>query len=230
MSKDIVPVQSDGEYETHPAFGSVSIHRVSSTPGAVLFDSDVQHGHYVVVRVDRADRERSLNRDWIHHPDVGKIVEFAMSEAQWASLISSVNTSGVPCTLTRTEKDGALPRLALDQRLAISMKETREAADRAFGVIKEARDTYEAHKTAANLRNLHYAIENATANVTYAGESLAKHAEDVVQRSRADIEAMMVAAAEQAGVAPPRYTPIDQIQSAPALEEAKSDVPATDQS
>src|SRR5881398_554392 len=66
--------------EAHPAFGSVSVHRVSST-GTVLFDSDVRHQHYVVIRVDRATRRRDLNRDWINHPDSGRIVEFAMSEA-----------------------------------------------------------------------------------------------------------------------------------------------------
>lgn len=41
----------DGE-ETHPAWAMVAANRVTcSAPGAVLFDSDIRHQHYVTVRL-----------------------------------------------------------------------------------------------------------------------------------------------------------------------------------
>src|SRR6476646_10686413 len=90
---------SHREYkESHPAWGLVSAHRVSSTPGAVLFDSDIQHQHYMQITLRRASRDRGLSRDWIHE-EGPTLIESNMSEAQWAAFVSSTNTSGVPCTI-----------------------------------------------------------------------------------------------------------------------------------
>ena len=62
----------------------------------------------------------------------------------------------------------------------------------ALGLVKvyEAMHTLEAH------------INNATPNVDFAGKQLVKQAEDVVQKSKADIEAYVVATAQRLGVDP----------------------------
>lgn len=228
-TRDVAEVTQDEHGDdTHPAFGMIGASRVSSTPGAALFDSDVVHQHYVVLKIDRAVRKRDLNHDWIHSGGFGKIVEVAMSEAQWASLISSMNTAGVACTLRRTEVDGRLPDLEFESRLAVSHAETREAAHRAFDAIKEARDAYEQHKTAANLRNLHFAIENAPANVDFAAKSLTKHAENVVQKSRADLEAMVIQLAKQRGIDPDQLSIDGRTVAAGQIEAADEDAALPD--
>lgn len=195
-------------WEHHPAFGSITAHRISTTPGAVLFDSEIRHTYFVRVTIAPMMRKRDLNRDWLHsesHP----LLEVDMSEAQWASFVSSMNTSGVPCTVRTKETDQFVPGLPFDARLALSAKETREAAHRAFDGIKEAMDALEnldakagvkARKEA--MRRLHYAIENAPKNVEFAAKSLTEHTENVVQKARADIEAMVVTHAQQLGVEP----------------------------
>ncbi len=185
--------------EIHPAFGMVSVNRVTSSPPTSLFDSEIKHSHYVVLSVNRASRKRSLNQDWIH-PDSRDLIEIAMSEAQWASLVSSFNTQGVSCTIQRTETQVQVPAIPFDPRLAMSLDETKGAADRAFASIQAAMAAYEGQKNAANLRALRAAINNATANVQYAGETLVEHAEDVVQKARADIEAMLDVRARQLGI------------------------------
>src|SRR5215468_2285877 len=85
------------ERESHPAWGMIGAYRTGSTPGAALFDSDIRHQHYMVIRLETATRSRDLHRD--HVMGDKRIIEVAMSEAQWASFVSAVNTSGVPMTI-----------------------------------------------------------------------------------------------------------------------------------
>lgn len=192
--------------EVHPAFAQIHASRVSSTPGQVLFDSDIKHGHTVRLTINRAVRKRDLNQDWIYG---GKeLIEVEMSEAQWASFVSSMNTSGVPCTLRATEDDWNVPGLTYEPRLAQSMAEVKGAADKMMAKIKIARDVYEralSEKAPAKVRNealraLHFAIENADKNLAFAAKSLAEHSENVVQKARADIETMVTQKAAQLGL------------------------------
>jgi hypothetical protein len=205
MARDVVaPTVSESGEEQHPAWVLVGASRVShGPPGAVLFDSDIRHQHYVAVRVKRATRKRDLNRDWKYGHET--IVEFAMSEAQWASFVSSMNSGdGVPATLEwdATLDNPQVPGMPYAPRLQESMNEVRDAATRAQETVREAFEAYAAHKTVGNLRTLQYAIENMPANMTFAAKSLSEHAENVVTRARADIEAYVVQKAHQLGLEP----------------------------
>jgi hypothetical protein len=82
--------------ESEPYMGTIHVSRV---PGrAHLFDSDVEHQHFITVSIHHATRERSLSMNWVHPGD--EIVEVCMSEMQWANFVSSFNQgSGVPVTL-----------------------------------------------------------------------------------------------------------------------------------
>lgn len=209
------PARDDDGNETHPAWGLIGANRVSSTPGAPLFDSDLLHGHYVMVRIQHAQRKRSLARDWLFGRK--HIVEIAMSEAQWASFVSTMNVGdGVPCTIESIGKE-RVPEVSHEPRLAVSMDEVEGAAAKAMEAIQEKFAAYQKNKTAANLRSLGITIGNATPNITFAASSLTEHAENVVQRARADIEAMVVAKAEQLGIEP------GDIRPARLLGEAAKD-------
>jgi hypothetical protein len=176
----------------------------SSPPGAALFDSDIRHQHYVVVRLKRALRRRGLNRDWLGGRE--EIVEVAMSEAQWASFVSTMNVGdGVPCTIEHVDRE-AMPGVEHDPRLAVSMDEVGRAAEKAVEEIQAAFSAYQENKTKANRQTLEYAIKNAPGNMRFAANSLSEHAENVVQRARADIEAMVVSKAEQLGIDPADVT------------------------
>lgn len=201
MSREELAVTTDGEENTHPAWALIGANRVSSSPpGATLFASDIRHQHSVIIHITQASRRRNLLRDWLHGRR--QLIEVQLSEAQWASFVSSMNSGqGVPCTLLHVQGE-QIPGVPFEPRLKQSMDEVRNAADKAFEHIKEAFDAYAEKKNAGNLRTLKYAIANATANVVFAGDSLTEHAEEVVEKSRADIEAMIVSYAERAGVDP----------------------------
>lgn len=209
MHEPQAPTLDEHGSEVHPAFGAIRAARISSNPGAVLFDSEITHSHTVRVTVSGMSRGRDLNHDWLH-ADSKPLLEVEMSEAQWASFVSSMNTSAVPCTIRAKETDWNVPGLEFAPRLAVSAKETREAATRAFSQIKAAMAALEeAQESKAGakvirekMRTLHYAIENAPANVEFASESLTKHTENVVQKARVDIEAMVVTHAKQIGIDP----------------------------
>jgi hypothetical protein len=207
-------VREDGR-ESHPAWGLIGAYRV--TGSARLFDSDINHHHFIVVRLSRATRDRKLGRDWIHPENEADIAEIAMSEAQWASFVSSMNSgSGVPCTLERTEVDGIIPSFPSEPRLAESMKEVRNASAKALEEIREAQEAVdEAFERGAGkkemrslLQNLKFRVRNGPANMNFAAESLTEHAENVVQRARADIEAMVVQQAQAVGIEPSEIKPI----------------------
>lgn len=198
----VEPVADEHGRETHPAWTLIGASRVSQGPtGAVLFDSDIKHTHYVVVKLMTASRTRSHMRD---HIMGGRTVhEVAMSEAQWASFVSSMNAGdGVPCTTRFRQGEGPVAGMPHESRLRASLDETRGAAELAFGAIRAAFVTYQAKKNAGNLRALEAAIRNAVGNVAFAGESLTEHTENVVQKAKRDLEAMVDARARQLGIDP----------------------------
>jgi hypothetical protein len=193
--------------EIHPAYGMIGASRISiSPPGTNLFDSDILHRNTVRIRIHSASRKRDLGHDWIHSEK--EYVEVELSEAQWASFVSSMNVGdGVPCSIRYLHGE-YLPEFPHDPRLAHSIQETRNAANQAFERIQSAMAVYEAlpstpaaeKKTA--LRNLHFAIENATPNVDFASKSLMEQTENVVQKARADVEAFVITKARQLGLEP----------------------------
>ena len=86
-----------GEKIEHPSYGTIQCSRVSGH--APLFDSALNHQHFIAVRIGAASVWRNLNQYWIHG-STREYIEVRMSEAQWAAFVASTNVgSGVPCTL-----------------------------------------------------------------------------------------------------------------------------------
>lgn len=195
--------------ETHPAFGNVTISRISGG-NASLFDSEVRHNHFVRLTVRRSDRTRSLHRDWLSAAGMGlPLIEFDMSEAQWASLVSSFgNGGGVACTIRATETNPNVPGIPFEPRLALSTAETKAAAHRQYERVQDALAAVEDKPTKANVRALRIAVDQAGSNVEFAAQSLSEHTENVVQKARADIEAMAHAAATARGLSAAEFTPL----------------------
>lgn len=223
MHEPTPPTLDEHGAEVHPAYGMISVHRVTGGSG-VLFDSDIRHSETVVLSVKRASRKRDLNRDWIHPSSklVDELCEVQMSLAQWASLVSSFNTMGVSCTIRSTMNEHDVPGLEFDSRLAVSAAEVRGAAKRAMAEVEAALGTVEAKPTKANLRTLRARIENLPANLKFAADSLTEHTENVVQKARADVEAMIDSRARQLGMDPAAVmigSPFDPAAELPSAED-----------
>lgn len=189
--------------ETHESWLLVSAHRVTSSPGAHLFDSEIQHAHYISVQIARCSRQRELHKDWLFERQV--LLTFDLSEAQWGAFVSSFGTSGVPATLSRLA--GALvPGVATDDsRLSKSHEEVRNKATEGMEKVKAAHKRVQEafdqklgiKETRWRLRDLDIAIQHMPSNMEFAAKSLAEATENVVQKARSDIEAMARQAAAQ---------------------------------
>jgi len=206
MSVTEIKIDECGE-EMHESWLLVRASRVQGS--TTLFDSDIQHHHWIEVSVSRCQRKRDLNRDWLYEEK--SILSFAMSETQWGAFVSSFGQGGgVPATLTRYfhRKDlpeGLVPKAPFASRLNESHKEVRNAGTRALAevqaaqiAVQEAFDQNLGKKVMRErLSALHHAVRNAPSNMEFAAESLTEHVENVVTKARADIEATAAWAARQ---------------------------------
>ena len=195
---ETTPIQvSDSGDETHESWLVGHASRVSSTPGARLFDSEIPHRNYITLSFSTVSRKRDLHHDWLHPGR--EIIEVAMSEAQWGALVSSFgNGSGVPCTL---EHHGGklIPRpTTIDSRLDVSHREVKDKATEGMAAVKEAQrrvsEAFElklgVKETRVRLATLARVIDQLPGNMEFAAKSMTEHVENVVTKARSDIEAM----------------------------------------
>ena len=215
MQRDLteITIDLDGR-ETHPSWITIRANRIShSPPGRRLFDSEINHQHYVTVTIERCDRRRDLNHDWIHNTTL--LMEIDMSMAQWGGFVSSFGDgSGVPVTLSYLIGEGLVAEAPYDSRLGVSIAETKGAAkrmvdevDEAYQAVQEGFDAKLGRRDMADLlRNLKYKIENTPANVSHAAKSLSEHVENTVAKARGDVEAMVTHAVLAAGLEPGSVT------------------------
>jgi hypothetical protein len=87
----------DGEVFEHESYGLIRFGRISSNRGVPLFGSSIRHGEVIRLSVKRAEMIRDLHYDRHHGTD--ELIEVDMSLSQFVEAITSMNTSGVPCTL-----------------------------------------------------------------------------------------------------------------------------------
>jgi hypothetical protein len=177
----------------HPAFGSISASRVRGT--TTLFDSDFVHQNFVEIKIHRAVLHRDLSHDW--HFSRDQIIQVALSEAQWATFVSSLNVgNGVPCTLERIEGK-EMPRIPLRQQtevykselkrdLAVMQKRVETAIAEVEGEIGQSLSKTKREKILGSLRRL---FKDVTDQVPFVAQSLEKHMEDVVEKAKIEVNA-----------------------------------------
>jgi hypothetical protein len=98
-----ITVEKNGDVvHSHPAYGNIAVFNVSGRKA--LYGADYLADGYLTIRVSTSKAKRSLSRFW--RQEEQQIVEVAMSHAQWAAFVSSMNVGlGVDCTITRLGLD-----------------------------------------------------------------------------------------------------------------------------
>ena len=132
-------MSNERTYVKNKAFGLISAGRVSGNQN--LFMVDYPQDHYIRLTVSNAILHREYSNDFTY--EEGAIVEIYLSEVQWARLLSSMNSQGVPCTLRRYRgEDGEY----IDPKMPDShvgktetfLKEVQETADDAAKALVDA--------------------------------------------------------------------------------------------
>jgi len=191
------------EILSHPAFGQVSVSHVSGC--ANLYGSDFEHRHYVTLTIKRSELHRSLNRDWNFEREM--VCEIALSEAQFATMISSPNRSGVPCTILHTEKDFIVPSLPrrdtkklydaeLEKKLQQSVEELKAERDQILAaVIKMPKKVQE-----QVLGPIERAIQQLESNTPFVVRSFSEHMEESVEKAKVEVNAYVTSTVMRAGL------------------------------
>lgn len=206
-----------GKTYHHPAFGQISASRV--TGGASLYGSDFEHRAFVEITISRSQLGRSLSRDW--HFGKERLVSVRLSEAQWATFVSSLNIgSGVPCTLDRVAgKQAPSIPLRTEQDIASS-----EVVERARSMGEKVTQTIDAIKgelgagiskkrceeILAHLKSLE---QDLNSNVEFYVDSFDKHMETTVEKAKIEVGAYVQSTLQRAGMESLGVAPISLLSN-----------------
>ncbi len=192
------------EIHEHPAFASISASRVSvGGGGQTLYGSDFQHGHYITISIQRSQLHRSLSRDW--HHDREELIEVALSEAQWAAFVSSLNHGGTACTLQRYNGKliPQIPKQApRTQQFSDEMKETMRELQQSITDVMEKLLNGNIGKT--KIKELHKELEmlrsRLTGSTTFVAKQFDEHMENTVEHAKTEVNAYITGTIQRAGL------------------------------
>ena len=200
-------IKSDGAHHdtvtTHPAFAQIGAYRTSGGHTA-LYGSDFNHNAYMTIRISRSELRRGLHRDW--HYGRQEIVEVALSEAQWATFVSSPNVgSGVPCTLQALQ-GVTVPGLPDPTNRSDQFRqEMREKLERSVQKVADTLAGLDAlglpkGKTATLRDTLKGLLTELHSNIPFAASQFEEHMEDTVEKAKQEVHGYMVGVLQRAGI------------------------------
>lgn len=178
--------------ERHPSYGQIGANRVRG--GVFLYGSDFRHQHYINLQIYESENIRELSGD--RHHARRRIISVVMSEAQWATFVSSLNQGGgVPCTIEYTMEHGQIPPIAMpkDRRTQFSA-EMQEHFDLAQRSIDEAEAEIDdlplsGVKKKALKDKLRTARANIGDNTDFVAERFDEHMEKAVEKAKSEVNA-----------------------------------------
>ena len=205
MRESIEPVRVDRgneSVETHPAYAMIGASRVSGHTR--LFASEFDHNGFVTISICGAELHRNLSRDW--HFGRNEYIEVAMSEAQWASFVSSMNVgSGVPCTLQRRNgemisqiKGQAKTKTTFKAELQETLKDVTDSLE----VLKKQIDDSKLSGKAKDelLGSLRKAMMNLAPNLSFVADQFSEHIETTLEHAKIEVGAYIQGVISRTGI------------------------------
>jgi hypothetical protein len=179
----------DCEVRSHPAYAQIFASRISG--GATLYGSDLRHSSFVRLRIAGSTLTRRGCSDWAMPADVA-MVEVDMSEADWATFVSSMNVgNGAQCTLRRFNGE-VMPQLPAPKGRAEQFSaEMAATIERGMQGLKSLKESVESLKLSEKqkaklLADIASAERNFAANTNFVAEQFDEHMERTVERAKAD--------------------------------------------
>jgi len=222
---------NDDEWEAeHESFGLVRFSRVSG--GTRLFGSHLdQHQHYISMTVSRAKVCHSLSYDR-HHPCGGDLIEVAMSAAQFAEAITSLNSGvGAPCTLVYIDRvrmedvpdEAQIEHEKIRDGFEQKIEHVTTSLERARDVFERLVEGKAIKKNDAKevLKVVTKAAQELRRNAPFIIDQFRESADRVVTSAKAEVEAYTALVLQRAGMEAiaAGATPWLGSGSAPALPE-----------
>jgi hypothetical protein len=193
-----------GDIYRHPAYAQIGASRV--TGSARLYGSDFNHRNYVRIRICPSELHRGLSNDNVYGSNKAYI-EVDVSEAQWATFVSSMNVGfGAQCTLRY--KDGeeipeiAEPTVSRQEQFA---GEAREKVQSALDQLETLSQEIEALKVSGVQKKalqgrVRAARLQLVSNVPFVMQQFDEHMEATVEKAKVEVNAYVTGAAMRAGM------------------------------
>lgn len=206
----------DDRKTSHPAYGVIEISRTSSNHMR-LFQSDFNHHHFITLRISTADAIESYGVAEHVFPKE-RIIEVALSEAQFARMITTPNMGcGTPCTLEHVRVPASLQEYADGKQIPpVEKEDIREThADKIGKIcrerladldeIQEQLATWRQEKHRPTLSELDQLIRRMEAlhlasNFAYLQQVLEEHMEATIEEGRTEIESHVSMLAQRLGL------------------------------
>lgn len=189
--------------KTHPAYAQISATRVTGT--AALYGSEFLHQNFIRIRIAQSELHRSLSNDDMH-PATRPYIEVDMSEAQWATFVSNMNShGGAGCTLVY--KNGE-PVVGLPRPVSKDKQFKDEAAIACSKSLESIRDLKSAidnlpialkHKSAL-VQHATTAERSLLSTVPFILEQFGEYMEKTVEKAKVEIHAYANNEVKQAGM------------------------------
>jgi hypothetical protein len=188
---------------THPAYGQIVMTRVSGR--SVLYGSDFVHEAAIRITIGHSSLVRKPGSERYFPEDT--IATFEMSEAQWASFVSSAGLgAGTPITLRRLGNAG-VPSIPYRNEADAYMAEAQNAANESVEALYALRAKIEAgvtglSKSRANemLTAVEDAINKITSHLPFIMEQYAEYMEKMREKAKAEIHAHIHSTIRAAGL------------------------------
>lgn len=185
----------------HPSFAQIQVSRINGHK--VLYNSDFNSQNYIALRIHKSEMIRDLSHDWHHERQ--QYIEVAMSEAQWATLVSSLNSTSVPCTLTYLMGEGIdrLPEPTdrvnqfgseLSKHLGNAVEQLSEAM-RIVGTLGLSKV-----KAESLISRLSKAQASIKSNTQFVERSFNEHMENQVEKAKCEANAYLYHTVQRAGL------------------------------
>ena len=199
----IEKVDHHGTTMTHPAFAQIGASRVSG--GRTLYGSDFLHQNYVSIKLNRSKLKRSLSQDW--HFGGEELFEIEMSEAQWATFVSSMNVGhGVPCTISHIDRK-AMPGIPFRTQDSEFKNDVRDHANKSVDHLKALLKTVEANTVGLSkarqnelLQPIKDAITEISSNLPFVADAFDKHVETKIEAAKVEMHGYMAGVLHSAGL------------------------------
>jgi len=212
----------------HDAYGMIGISVVTHN-NLTLFGSDLDHGQSIRFCLKRAQLTRRLNNDWIHAESGVPIVEFTLSQHQFAELITSPNRGdGVPCTIDYAPERGtptaSMPGIKnfqskaeiLRNEVKASAKKEMERIQRELAILQAAIEKPSLSKKELKeaMHSVKCTMDNLPSNMAFVVEQAEETLDKAVTAAKIDVEAYIGNKINQLGIEAARGLGLTQAQEA----------------
>lgn len=203
IESPVTKTDGDSTRTTHPAFGQMRVSRVQGNID--LYGSDFTHHSFVHVEIHRSELHRNLSHDW--HFSRETVLQLAMSEAQWATFVSSFNMgSGVPVTVEFADGDFK-PGLPTRKSFSLYKGEATESFNAALAQLQalhsqvsEATSKLSKKAQGEILGPIWSAIATLTSTLPFIQKSFDEHMETSVEKAKVEVNAYATNIMMQAGI------------------------------